>query len=155
MSARDLSEVEAAAEPTEAILERAAGRARQDGLCYAGALTPPEAHRLAQARAGTIVDVRTRLEYEHVGHVAGTRLIVWPREGGEEEIAAFVRELSEEYDPAEPLFFICRSGVRSHYAAHVAAMAGFERSYNVLEGFEGHPGSGDGWQPRGLPWTQE
>ena len=154
MSAGDLTVVETAAGTPEAILGRAAERARQDGLRYAGAITPPEAYRLAQAGAGTIVDVRTRLEYEHVGHVAGTRLVVWPREGGEEEIEAFVRELTEQYDPGEALFFICRSGVRSHYAAHVAAMAGFERSYNVLEGFEGHPGSGDGWQARGLPWTK-
>ena len=61
----------------------------------------------------------------------------------------------EAYDPAETLLFICRSGVRSHYAAYVASMAGFERSYNVLEGFEGHPGSGDGWQAAGLPWTRD
>ena len=154
MSARDLSDVDAQMQAPEAILGRAAERGRQMGLRYAGAVTPAEAHRLAGTGTAAIVDVRTRLEWDQVGHVAGARLIVWPRKGRDEEIGAFLKQLEEAHDPGEALLFICRSGVRSHYAAQVAAAAGFTRSYNVLEGFEGHPGSGDGWQAAGLPWTK-
>ena len=155
MSARDLKDVDIATQPAGAIFERAAERARHMALRYAGAVTPAEAYRLARAGEAVIVDVRTRLEWDHVGHIKDTRLVVWPREAGAEEVAAFVRELNEAYEPGQALLFICRSGVRSHYAAHVAAAAGFAKSYNVLEGFEGHPGAGDGWQASGLPWTKE
>jgi rhodanese-related sulfurtransferase len=56
--------------------------------------------------------------------------------------------------------FLCRSGVRSHSAAAAAAQAGWQDSFNVLEGFEGdkdaehHSGTLGGWRKAGLPWVQ-
>ena len=149
MSARDTVLAGAA---TEQILAHAADRAARMGLRYAGAVTPAEAHRLREAGVAVIVDVRTPMEYAEIGHVPGTPLIEWPRNGGRAELQAFLDALQEKHDRSETLLFICRSGVRSHYAAELAARAGFERAYNVLEGFEGEYGAGtNGWRAAGLP----
>ena len=94
------------------------------GLTYAGAITPTEAYRLRETGAATIVDVRTQPEWDLVGHVAGTSLIEWPRTGERLALAAFLDELRTAFDPTQALLFICRSGVRSHYAAQLAAHAG-------------------------------
>ena len=131
------------------IFERAAARVETEGLAYAGAVTVEEAHELAQAGVAKIVDVRTRAEYEHVGHVEGTPLIEWRLDGEQHPDPRFLARLAAAYPRKdEPLLLICRSGVRSHYAAELAARAGFTRVYNVLGGFE------QGWRPAGLPWTR-
>lgn len=135
----------------EAIYARAADRARQMGLPYAGAVTPAEANALREAGAAALVDVRTEPEYREVGHVPGTPLVVWPRDGQDASLEAFVAQMRERYEPDTPLLLLCRSGSRSHYAAHLLTHAGFTRAYNVLEGFEGPPGSGKGWLAAGLP----
>ena len=134
------------------ILARAAQRGREMGLAYAGAVTPAEAHSLSEAGAARIVDVRTPGEYRDVGHVADTPLIVWPRNGSPEDVARFVDEVAGKYQPDDTLLFLCRSGVRSHYAAELMAHLGYENAYNVLEGFEGAV-PGQGWRAAGLPWT--
>ena len=134
----------------ETIYARAAQRAQSMGLPYAGAVTPAEARALHDAGAGRLVDVRTPPEYQQVGHVAGTPLIEWPRNGDAHALSAFVERFRSEYEPEEPLLLLCRSGARSHYAAHLLTTAGFERAYNILEGFEG-PGPGQGWIAAGLP----
>jgi rhodanese-related sulfurtransferase len=139
----------------EAILANAAERASRMGLRYAGAVTPVEAKELADAGAAIIVDVRTEPEYVQVGHIAGTPRVEWPRNGGPGEMQAFIEDLAGRYGKKEKLLFLCRSGVRSHYAADLAARAGFEGAYNILEGFEGENGAGlNGWRATGLPWKQ-
>jgi rhodanese-related sulfurtransferase len=134
---------------TQAVFERAEARADEQGLAYAGAVTPEEAHLLQQAGEATIVDVRTRSEFEHVGRVEGTRLIEWRRDGEHQPDPGFIDRLKAAYPQEAPLLLICRSGVRSHYAAELAARAGFSRVYNVLAGFE------QGWRPAGLPWVKD
>ncbi len=152
MSARDVSEkdLESAAQ----IFERASHRAHHLKLHYAGAVTPTEAQLLSEAGAARIVDVRTPEEWRDVGHIEGPPLIVWPRDGTAAQVERFVKELVGQFDASQPLLFLCRSGVRSHYAAHTAALAGYAHAYNILEGFEGHPGAGDGWRAAGLPWAK-
>ena len=39
--------------------------------------------------------------------------------------------------PGKKLVLLCRSGVRSHHAAALAAQNGYGQAFNVLEGFEG------------------
>lgn len=134
----------------EEIYARAALRARQMGLSYAGAVTPAEAHQLTQAGAGTLVDVRTPPEYTQVGHVPGSPLVEWPRSGDANALSAFVQEMRGRFEADRPLLLLCRSGARSHYAAHLLTQAGFARAYNVLEGFEG-AAPGQGWRAAGLP----
>ena len=122
-------------------------------LAYAGTVTPQEAHALRASGEAHIVDVRTPEEWHHVGHVPDAPLIVWPRNGSREELAAFVAAFRERFHPADKLLLICRSGVRSHYAAELLAAVGFTKVYNVLEGFEGDLGAGrNGWRAAGLPW---
>lgn len=147
-------------ESPQAIFERAAERARALGLGYAGAVTPQEAHALTQAGAADIVDVRTQAEYEYVGRVPGSTLVEWRKLGERSPNPAFASELAARFPPQRPLLFLCRSAVRSHHAATLATQAGFARSYNVLEGFEGdldkdgHRGTLGGWRRAGLPWQQ-
>ena len=152
MSPRD-----AAPPPADAgaILRGAAERGTRMGLRYAGAVTPAEAHRLAQDGAAKIVDVRTQVEYDQVGHVPGTPLIVWPRSADPVSVEEFIDAVKAQFEPSDKLLFLCRSGVRSHYAATALAHAGFTGAYNVIEGFEGEHGAGsNGWRAAGLPWVR-
>ena len=155
MSAR-----EGNAEALAAILEHAAGRGRARSLDYTGEVTPAEAWQLHDAGAALIVDVRTRPEWELVGRVVDAPLVEWRRYGATSPNPDFLAELGAVAGPDEALLFICRSGVRSHHAAEVAARAGFRRVFNVLEGFEGdldnrrQRGARGGWRAAGLPWEQ-
>ena len=132
----------------QSLFERAAARLESERLAYAGAVTVEEAHELAAAGLATIVDVRTRTEYEQVGRVEGTPLIEWRRDGEQQPDPRFLERLEAAYPKDAALLLICRSGVRSHYAAEIAAQAGYTRVYNVLGGFE------QGWRPAGLPWVK-
>jgi rhodanese-related sulfurtransferase len=144
----------------EALFDRAAVRRVQLDLPYAGAVTPPEAWQLFRQGAAQVVDVRTAAEFKFVGHVPGTANVEWhgrddaPRE-------AFLRALAVVASGEVPLLLICRSGVRSHAAAHAAFNAGHAGVYNVLEGFEGQidhrrqRGHVNGWRFHGLPWEQD
>jgi rhodanese-related sulfurtransferase len=155
--------VSAREEPAEivaGILDRAAARGRQARVPYAGLVTPEEAWRLHVAQAATIVDVRTRPEWEFVGRVPDTTLVEWRRYGEGTPNPRFVSELAARFEWDRPILFLCRSAVRSHHAASVAAQAGFRLAFNVLEGFEGEPderrqrGHVGGWRKAGLPWVQ-
>jgi len=145
---------------SDEVLELARVRRTELGLTYAGAVTPPEAWQLFQQQAATLIDVRTAPEFKFVGHVPGTANIEWH---GKDEVprTRFLQALREAAAPDSVVLLICRSGVRSHFAAGVAAAAGFERVYNVLEGFEGQidtckqRGKINGWRRAGLPWVQD
>ena len=116
---------------------------------------PPEiAAKMISDGECYVVDVRTPPEYRDVGHVPGTALVVWPRTGAEEDLRHFVAEIAANFEPTATLLLLCRSGVRSHYAARLAAHAGFSNAHNVLEGFEGEYDAGNGWRNAGLPWEQ-
>jgi rhodanese-related sulfurtransferase len=142
-----------------AIRKAAAERAKQSGLPYAGALTPAEAHTLMQAGA-KLVDVRTRPELVYVGAVPGSIPVEWQTYPGNARNPDFLAQLAQAVAPGDTLMFLCRSGVRSHYAAAAAAQAGWRDCYNVLEGFEGdkdsaqHRSTVGGWRRAGLPWVQ-
>jgi rhodanese-related sulfurtransferase len=149
----------AATEDIADIRIRAAERARQLGLPYAGALTPAEAFALMQANA-KLIDVRTKPELLYVGRVPGSVLVEWQTYPGNVQNPDFLDQLAQAVEPGETLMFLCRSGVRSHWAAAAATQAGWRDSYNVLEGFEGdrdpaqHRSTLGGWRKAGLPWVQ-
>lgn len=136
-------------------------------LSYAGDVTPQEAYAvLGQDGDAVLVDVRTRAEWSYVGlpdlsALGRTVLCVeWQRfpDGAVNE--RFVDELrSADLPDGAPLYFLCRSGVRSVAAARAATAAGLGPAYNVLHGFEGpHDEEGHravaGWKNEGLPWRQ-
>ena len=147
-------------EPAEAIFEKAAERAKALGLEYAGAVTPQEAWDLIESGAADIVDVRTQVEYEYVGRIPGSTLVEWRKLGERTPNPRFTEELAAAFPADRPLLFLCRSAQRSHHAARAATQAGYARSYNILEGFEGeldnqgHRGTLGGWRKAGLPWVQ-
>jgi rhodanese-related sulfurtransferase len=158
---KKISDVNAPITEAEEIFVRAAQRAKADGLPYAGAVLPREAHVLATRHNATIVDVRSRFEYDYIGRVPATPLIEWKRWPGGEINAKFLEQLQEQFAKDDILLFLCRSGVRSHSTAVVAADAGFTRAFNILEGFEGdldesgQRGHLGGWRKAGLPWVQD
>jgi len=158
-------QLEQAAEPQtvatrDELLDLARVRRTELGLSYAGAVTPPEAWQLFQQQAATLIDVRTAPEFKFVGHVPGSSNVEWHgRDEGPR--TRFLQSLREAAAPDAVVLLICRSGVRSHAAAAVAAAAGFGHVYNVLEGFEGQidasrqRGKINGWRRAGLPWVQD
>ncbi|RMC90931.1 rhodanese-like domain-containing protein [Aquitalea palustris] len=146
---------------SDLILQTAAERAAAQQLPYQGALTPPEAHFLAQHLPGAVlVDVRSAAEWQFVGVVPGALRIELRSFPGMQLNAQFVEQLQAAVDKQAVLLLMCRSGVRSHEAATQARAAGYARVYNVLEGFEGdkdeheHRGQLTGWKAHGLPWVQ-
>jgi rhodanese-related sulfurtransferase len=144
----------------DVLFERAAVRGAHEELRYAGAVTPPEAWQLLRLGAAQLVDVRTAPEFKFVGHVSGSINVEWhgrdvaPRE-------TFLQGLRSAAPADAAVLLICRSGVRSHAAANAAFDAGYQRVYNVLEGFEGQingerqRGRIGGWRFCGLPWEQD
>lgn len=143
------------------ILALAQRRARELNLPYEGALTPAEAYEIWQLAPGaTLVDVRTRAEFDFVGRIPGAVEIEWQSYPGYPLNPNFLNDLKQQVDRESLLMFICRSGNRSHRAAAAATEAGFPDCYNVLEGFEGdrdatgQRGKVGGWRLAGLPWHQ-
>ncbi len=113
-----------------------------------------------------LVDVRTDIEWARIGvpDLAGTGkgtvMISWQVAPAMQVNAGFLDDMKAAgLSPADHIYFLCRSGVRSVAAAQAAQAAGFPHAYNVADGFEGPPdGSGArgrvaGWQADGLPWT--
>jgi rhodanese-related sulfurtransferase len=137
------------------IFATAAQRAKDKSAPMAGLLTPREAWTLLEAGAIDLVDTRTHAERELIGYVPDSKPIEWYDYPAKARNASFLDELREAVREDRPVAFLCRSGVRSHYAADLAARAGFEGAYNILEGFEGENGAGmNGWRATGLPWKQ-
>lgn len=147
------------------ILAVAKKRGSEQGLPYAGALTPTEAEELLQLdEKARLVDVRTAAELHWVGRVPGSIEVEWQHFPGGTPNASFIADLQRAVGDVDgnhgPLLFICRSGARSSAAAKAATEAGFDHSFNVLEGFEGdkdaegHRGKRGGWRFHGLPWVQ-
>ncbi len=134
-------------------------------------LSPPEAGRLlASDENAVLIDVRSTLEYEYVGHPPNA-LHVPLKEPPEWETApGFVARVRAALgqrpannaapNEARPLLLLCRSGQRSALGAELLLEAGFSAVYNILEGFEGerdengHRSTKNGWRFHGLPWEQ-
>jgi rhodanese-related sulfurtransferase len=166
MGASANCEIEAVSVPAERpvagvehILARAAERAAHAGVGYAGLVLPTEAFELAQAGA-VLVDVRTRAEWELVGRVPGSVLVEWQRYPHGAANLGFFAELDVHASHEDIVLFLCRSARRSHLAAEAAAVRGYSRAFNILEGFEGdldplrRRGTLGGWRSAGLPWVQ-
>lgn len=71
-------------------------------------------------KACCVVDVRSPDEFSG-GHVPGAKLMPLER----------IHEMSGELAKAEPIYLICRSGMRSQMAAKILAGHGFDHLINV------------------------
>ncbi|MDA0239424.1 MAG: rhodanese-like domain-containing protein [Proteobacteria bacterium] len=135
---------------------------------YAGDVTPKEAWDILEKdEKAVLVDCRTAAEWNYVGvpDVSGLGKNVvcaeWITFPGGAPNGDFVSEVtSAGIDKHTTVLFLCRSGQRSIAAAIALTEAGYGKSYNILEGFEGnkddsgHRGKTGGWKVTGLPWTQ-
>lgn len=149
-----------AARDADAIFDLARTRIEATQGAYAGAVTPTEAWALFQQGAAALVDVRTEAELHYVGRVPGALHVEWHGKDAP-QAARFLDALDRAVPLHGAVLLLCRSAVRSHHAAAVAAQAGWPMAFNVLEGFEGQRnhaqqrGLIDGWRLRGLPWVQD
>ena len=135
---------------------------------YAGDLAPKQTwEMLAENPKARLVDVRTDAEFAYVGNPDLSGLgkevirVYWQVFPDMDVNPDFVNQVAAGgIGKDTPLLFICRSGVRSRYAAEAMTAAGFQECYNVAGGFEGDPddqghrGTVNGWKVNGLPWRQ-
>jgi len=136
-------------------------------VSYAGDVPPQEAYAALESDpAAVLVDVRTSAEWSYVGLPDLTGLgkrvlpVEWQRFPDGSVNERFLDQLRDAgVTEGAPIYFLCRSGVRSAAAAEAATRAGFGPAYNVADGFEGPlDGQGHrsvaGWKVAGLPWRQ-
>jgi rhodanese-related sulfurtransferase len=115
-----------------------------------------------------LVDVRTRPECRYVGHPDLKSLgrapvfVEWQTYPDLAHNQGFVEEVAAQGVPRDAtVLLLCRSGARSKSAAVLLTKFGFQRCYNISDGFEGpkdgagHRGSTTGWKATGLPWQQD
>jgi len=120
------------------LLDTAHHRSQTNVWSFAGALLPHEAYELLQIAPGTrLIDVRSHAELELIGVIPGALHVEWQSWPGWVLNPHFLTQLAQATDPESLLFFICRSGERSHRAAVACAEAGRGSCYYVLEGIEG------------------
>lgn len=112
-----------------------------------------------------LVDIRTRAEWAFVGGPDLASLgktviqVEWHLFPTMERNPRFIRELQAlGITPQQPVYLICRSGIRSRDAAELLAERGYT-TYNVADGFEGQIDSSghrgvNGWRAEQLPWKQ-
>lgn len=139
---------------------------------YAGDTTPEDSlASLTRDAAAQLVDVCTTAEWAYIGSPdlkgAGREAIrvewqIFPAMGVNPDfVASLAAKLAERGTPKDaPLYFLCRSGVRSKAAAIAMTAAGYTQCFNVTGGFEGphdaegRRGTKAGWKAAGLPWIQ-
>ena len=133
-------------------------------------LTPPQAWQILQDNpAAVLLDVRSRMEYEYVGHpleALHVPLMGPPDWQVDPDFAVRVREALQQSAGVQeavarrPILTLCRSGKRSALAQELLLAAGFHEVSNVEEGFEGdrdeqaHRNCINGWRFHNLPWEQ-
>jgi rhodanese-related sulfurtransferase len=144
----------------DSIFAAAAKRARDAGAPLGGLLTPAEAWTLFNAGEVELVDTRTVAERDLIGYVPGSVSIEWYDYPAKKRNDGFIEQLRAKVDPARPVAFLCRSGVRSQHAAVLATANGYAAAFNILEGFEGDKNAQgqrviNGWRVAGLPWRQD
>ena len=132
-------------------------------LSSPGAIDSKEAYRMVtESPADTfIVDVRTRAEYEFVGHpdlpngVANIPLVFYDDWRPNENFAS---DVEARYSHETTLLIICRSGHRAETAAWQLIKAGYPSVYFISDSFEGSLDANghrtiDGWINNALPYT--
>ena len=126
---------------------------------------------LKEDKSAVLIDVRTKKEHLAVGIPdllslgKETYIIEWKNSivpgSGKRFLNDFNKNLS--IDQEGKYIFICRSGIRSNFAALTVEESFFSGNYNnmcfnVEDGFEGlaqplgYPQKPTGWKNLGLPW---
>ena len=116
-----------------------------DVLTQGGTLSPPEAHRFANAKRIVLIDVRRPDEWAATGSGQGAQRLDMRRRDFVEALDALVSG-----DRAAPVALICARGVRSNAMSRALRKAGFTNIIDVPEGMLGSR-AGPGWIRRNLP----
>jgi len=124
---------------------------------------------LEDQQQAVLLDVRTSMEYEYVGHPLNALHVPWMDAPDWNIDAGFVNKVrqalakrtgSDQGLESITILAICRSGKRSQAAAEELARQGFENLYNIEDGFEGDLDNNkrrntiNGWKFADLPWEQ-
>jgi len=132
-------------------------------------ILPKEAYEiLQQQKDAVLIDVRSSMEYEYVGHPLNALHVALKQPPTWETEQSFVKNVElalqqiteQKGSPDIPILMMCRSGARSALAAEMLITEGYTNVYNVLEGFEGdkdengHRNTVNGWRFHNLPWEQ-
>ena len=126
---------------------------------------------LREDKNAVLIDVRTKKEHLTVGIPnlkeigKETFIIEWKNSILPWSRKSFLDEFNENlgFDQEGKYIFICRSGIRSNFAALTVEESFFSGNYNskcfnIEDGFEGHaqpsgyPQKLTGWKNLGLPW---
>jgi rhodanese-related sulfurtransferase len=142
-----------------------------------GDVTPKQAYDMVKKdpKNTFLVDVRTRIEYQDIGHPVNSYNIPWKfyttkvgKKGYKKTLNKnFCNDLKARFNPkTDTVLLLCRSAQRTIAASTAAVDCGFkeDKVFNVLGGFEGDkvkdknsPYYGKrrvaGWRLDGLPWT--
>ena len=135
---------------------------------YAGDITPAAAWQILEEQENVVlIDVRTQAEWAWVGQVDLSSLgikhlcVEWNSFPSGQQNEHFIEDVEKIVaDKDTQLLMLCRSGVRSKFAAIALTHAGYKTAYNISGGFEGdhdehrHRGQVNGWKFAGLPWMQ-
>lgn len=148
-----------------------------NGKHKGGDVTPKKAYEMMQKdpEHTFLVDVRTRIEYQDIGHPVGAYNIPWKfyttkvgKKGySKAKNENFCNDLKARFNPkTDTLLLMCRSAKRTIPASTAAVDCGFKENkvFNLLGGFEGDkvkdkesPFAGKrmigGWRLESLPWT--
>jgi len=133
-------------------------------------ISPQEAWEvLASDKNSVLIDVRSKVEFDYVGHPIGAINIPWQEAPAWQVNPEFINMVRASLQAGKTstkqvedlkLLLLCRSGARSMAAAVALKNNGFENLFNVAEGFEGkldgdkHRGTINGWRFHKLPWQQ-
>ena len=133
-------------------------------------INPIQAYQLLQNDTDTVlIDVRSTMEYEYVGHPVQAVHIPLKESPDWQTDITFADKVKQQltiFRPdvagveSIPLLLLCRSGKRSKLAANILEQEGFMNTYSILDGFEGdrndqgHRNAINGWRFNKLPWEQ-
>jgi len=141
-------------------------------------VTAKEAYEMWQKdqQKTKIIDCRTPEEYAFVGHApmaanVPSKFMTYAWDEKKKEYAmkvnpTFVKEVQKRFAKDDTILVMCRSGQRSAPSVDLLAKAGFNKVYNITDGFEGDkvkdppsPNHGkrmkNGWRVSNLPWTYD
>lgn len=110
---------------------------------------------LEQDEPFRVLDVRSRSEYEHDGHVPDALLHPWNMEQDEQATDLFLQSVSADLDKEQRIVVLCSRGGRATRAARALRQAGFSNVVVFAGGYEGSQiegiPSGAGWKAASLP----
>ena len=125
---------------------------------------------LQKLENAVLIDVRSTMEYEYVGHPVNAVHVPIKESPGWEIRVDFINNVKSELAKKFPniqnlseihILLLCRSGKRSEQAALMLESEGYKNTINITDGFEGdkdvngHRSVINGWRFNKLPWKQD